>query len=211
MCRGLIFAASQTTCFTCVRPFLFRDVRAYLAIWSPGAFGAVACSRLRARKHFLVRSRYGRRPNPNPSPNPNTNPNPNQEPKNGPKTGQKRARSAAAPRFENYLLFRSTDRHIVLSANDRSKNRPPRSGRPHGEVCCDAHHHVALSVPLGQPKRLLPRTDVTAVGVHFFLDGAPDLRTCIRRACYDRGIAFGFETVSERRASPGSLTQNRRE
>ena len=31
---------------------------------------------LRARKHFLVGSRYGRRPNPTPNPNPTANPDP---------------------------------------------------------------------------------------------------------------------------------------
>ena len=62
-------------------------------------FGAVGCSRLRGRKHFLVGSRY-------PSPNPNPNPNPNPIPK--------RARNAAAPVFENYLLCCSADHHIAL-------------------------------------------------------------------------------------------------
>ena len=44
-------------------------------------FGAVGCSRLRARKRFLVGSRYGCRPNPTPNPIPNADPDPNPDPK----------------------------------------------------------------------------------------------------------------------------------
>ena len=55
------------------------------------------CMLLRARKHLLVRSRYGRRPNPTPNPNRDPNPDP------------KGARNAAALLSICFELFRTAD------------------------------------------------------------------------------------------------------
>ena len=72
----------------------------------PQIFGAAGCSRLRAQKHFLSGSSYGRRPNSIPNPNPDPDPDPNPD--------QKRARNAAAPLFDNVLLFRPDGLHIAF-------------------------------------------------------------------------------------------------
>ena len=79
-------------------------------------FGAVGCSRLRARKHFLVGSRYGRRPNPTPNPNPNPDPTPR------PKTGERRFSTLL------YYIPMCGPPHSPRPMRER-ESYPPRSAR----------------------------------------------------------------------------------
>lgn len=91
--------------------------------------GGLFTSRIasRARKHFLVGSRYGRRPNPTPNPNPYPN-----RTQNGPETGEKRGCAA----FDDFFVVPNLRTTIYLHTSLVTVKFPEISCRMKSKYYC---------------------------------------------------------------------------